>query len=193
LAKSNGRIRLGVKDIIGKRVLILGEVGSGKTLLASKLLKELMTIIDPREITIIDMAPRRIGKVGGKISDYVDSIDKARYLSPKKVYAPRLAGTSRQQVLEYAELNRRAVEPLLAEFSRSPTKVLILNDVTLYLHAGRLGRIIGCMRLAETFLATAYRGSRLAEDHGSGITNRERRLVEAMAIRMDRTIELERS
>jgi len=193
LAKSNGRIRLGVKDIIGKRVLILGEVGSGKTLLASKLLKELMTIIDPREITIIDMAPRRIDEVGGKISDYVDSIDKARYLSPKKVYAPRLAGTSRKQVLEYARLNRRALEPLLAEFSRSPTKVLILNDVTLYLHAGRLGRILGCMRLAETFLATAYRGSRLAEDHGSGITSRERRLVEAMAIRMDRTIELERS
>jgi len=171
---------------------MLGEVGSGKTLLASRLLKELMTLFNPEEITVIDLAPQRTGEVGGKLSDYVDSIDKVRYLSPERVYTPRLTGASREQVLEYAELNRRVMEPLFNEFVQRATKILILNDLTLYLHAGKLETVLKCVRLAETFLATGYYGSRLAEDRGSGISVREKQLIEKLSTYMDQIIEMTR-
>jgi len=192
LVKNSGRIQLKAKDIVSKRVLILGEVGSGKTLLASRLLKELMILFDPKEITVIDLAPQRRGEVGGKLSDYMDSIDRVRYLSPERVYTPRLTGTSHEQILNYAEQNRRAMEPLFNEFVQRTTKILILNDVTLYLHAGKLETVLKCMRLAETFLSTGYYGSRLAEDRGSGISVREKQLIEKLATYMDQIIELDR-
>lgn len=191
MARTNG-VHLTAKDVAGKKVLILGEVGSGKTLLASRLLKELMSDFDAGEVTVIDMAPEAKGEVGGRISDYVDSIDRVRYLSPEKVYTPRISGTSCQQVLKYAELNRKVIEPLLDEFSRNPTRILILNDITLYLHTGSLERILACMSRAETVVATAYRGSKLAEDHGSGISVRERKLVEALATHSDQAVDLDR-
>ncbi len=191
MAKNN-KVQLKGEDIVGRKVLILGEVGSGKTPLASRLLKELMTFLDLKEITVIDLAPQRMGEVGGKISDYVDSIDKVRYISPERVYTPRLTGTSREQVLKYAELNRRVMEPLFNEFVQRNTKVLILNDITLYLHAGKLETVLKCMRLAETFLVTGYHGSRLAEDRGSGITAREKRLIEKLVTYMDQIIEMDR-
>ena len=191
MAKSD-EVHLTANNVAGKKVLILGEVGSGKTLLATRLLKELMSLFDAKEITVIDMAPEAKGEVGGRISDYVDSIDRVRYLSPKKVYTPRISGASCEQVLKYAELNRKAIEPLLDEFSRNPTRILIINDITLYLHIGRLERILVCINEAETVVATAYRGSKLAEDHGSGISVRERRAAEALATHSDHVVDLDR-
>lgn len=193
MAKNSVRTHLSSRDVVGKKVLILGEVGSGKTLLAARLLKELMVFFNPEQITVIDMAPERVGDIGGRLSELVESINKVRYLAPEKVYTPRLTGTSREQVLEYARLNRRAIEPLFSEFFKKPTKILILNDVTLYLHAGKLQTVLKCTRLTETFLVTAYRGSRLSEDWGAGINAREKRLVEKLAAFMDRIIEIDGS
>jgi len=193
LAKNHSKVQLKGKDIVGKRVLILGEAGSGKTALAARVLEELMLLFSPDKITVIDMAPRRIGEVGGRLSEITDSIEKVKYLTPKMVYAPRLTGTSREEMLKYAELNRSAIEPLLNIFIRRPTGILILNDVTLYLHAGELGKVLECMRLAETFLATAYHGVRLAEDRGSGISARERQLVKRLVTHMNQIIKIDRS
>ncbi|MGQ9515448.1 MAG: helicase HerA domain-containing protein [Thermoproteota archaeon] len=190
MKKDKMTINLKAKDIIGKKVLILGEVGSGKTELAAKILEELLTFLDPKEITVIDMAPQRTGEVGGKISDRVCSINEIRYLSPEKVYTPRLTGTSCEQILKYAELNRRAIEPLLDEFIQKVSKVLIINDVTLYLHSGEVDKILSCLRMAETFLATGYHGSKLSEDMGSGISIQERRSIEELAAYMDLVIKM---
>lgn len=188
--KDEGKFQLKGKDLIGKRVLILGEIGSGKTALLARLLKELMALLNHEEITVIDMAPQRVGEIGGKISDYLDSINTMRYLSPKKVYTPRLTGTSCEQVLKYTELNRELIEPLFNVFVQRITKVLVLNDVTLYLHAGKLEKILDCMKLAETFLVTGYFGSRLAEDLGAGVSVREKKLIEKLATYMDQVIKM---
>jgi len=193
LAKNQGKVQLRGKDIVGKRVLLLGEAGSGKTALAARVLEELMRLFAPEEITVIDMAPRRIGEVGGRLSDITDSTKKVKYLTPKRVYAPRFMGTSREQVLKFAELNRRAIEPLFNIFVRRPTRILVLNDVTLYLHAGELKTVLKSMRLAKTFLATAYRGSKLAEDRGSGISNREEQSVKRLSAQVDQIVEIDRS
>jgi hypothetical protein len=190
LEKNKNKAQLKGKEILGKKVLILGEAGSGKTKLAAQLLRELMMLVNPEEITVIDLAPQRVGEIGGKLTDYVSITDGVKYFSPENVYTPRLAGASPKQVLHYAELNRENMEPLLRRFIRNVTEVLVLNDVTLYLHSGKLETVFKCVRLANTFLATAYYGSKLVEDLGTGISSREKQLTDKLAASMDLTLKI---
>lgn len=190
MEKNKDNAQLKGKEILGKKVLILGEAGSGKTKLAAQLLRELMVLVNPEEITVIDLAPQRVGEIGGKLTDYVNINSRVRYLSPENVYTPRLAGASPKQVLHYAELNRKNMEPVLGRFIQNVTEVLVLNDVTLYLHSGKLETVLKCVRLANTLLATAYYGSKLAEDLGTGISSREKQLTDKLATSMDLTVKI---
>lgn len=191
MVNNEERIMLKGKTILGKKVLILGETGSGKTKLAARLFQELTTLIDPEEITVIDLAPRKVDTIGGKLVDYVDVSTKVRYLSPKNVYTPRLAGRSPEQVLRYAHLNRENMEPLLSTFIQNPTEALIINDITLYLHLGKLQTVLSCVGLANTFLATAYYGLKLANDLGTGISAKERQLTDKLARFLDLTVKID--
>jgi len=193
LAKNKQEVQLKGREILGKKVLILGEVGSGKTRLAAKLLQELMTLMTPEKITLIDFAPKRVGEIGGKITDFLSLPSVIKYLSLKSVYMPRAAGKSPKQVLHYAELNRKNMEPLLDEFIHNTTEVLVLNDVTLYLHSGKLENVLKCVRSAKTILATAYYGSKLDNDLGTGISSRERKLTDELATFMDLTVKIDSS
>ena len=190
MEKNKQKLKLKGKEILGKKVLIVGETGSGKTRQAAKLFTEFMTLINPEKITIIDLAPRRAGEIGGKITDYLKIPSEVKYLSPKNVYAPRFAGKSPEQILRYAELNRENMEPLLKEFMRNATEVLVLNDVTLYLHLGELENVLKCVRLADTVLVTAYYGSKLANDLRTGISPREKKLTEKLASFMDLVVKI---
>jgi len=190
LARSKRKNQPRPTEIIGKKVLILGEVGSGKTSLTAKIVQKLVPLIEPKEITVIDMAPEAIGEIGGKLSKYLNLNSELRYLSPAKVYAPRTMGISNTQVVEYAKRNKNAIEPLLDEFVKKPTNVLVINDITLYLHLGKLEKITNCIRLTETFLASAYYGVKLQEDKGAGITAREKQMVEELATYMDHVVKL---
>jgi GTPase SAR1 family protein len=190
LAKSKGRDQLTPTEIIGKKVLILGEVGSGKTALIAGIVQELMLKTEPEEITVIDMAPEAIGEIGGRLSKYLSLSSGLRYLSPTKVYAPRTMSLTKAQVIEYAELNRDAMVPLLDDFLKRPTKILIINDITLYLHLGKLEKALSCIRSAETFLASAYYGVKLREDYGAEISAREKQIVEELTTHMDHVVKL---
>jgi len=191
LVKNRQKPKLNARDILGKKVLLLGESGSGKTRMAAAILQQLMTLTELKNITAVDFAPNRVGQIGGKLTDYVTPPNKAIYLSPRKVYAPRLTATSPEQLLRYAELNRKMMEPLLDKFLQNSTKVLVINDITLYLHLGALEKILQCTRLATTFLATAYYGSKLAEDLGTGISSRERQLTDKLATCMDSVVRID--
>jgi len=135
-------------------------------------------------------APEAIGEIGGKLSKCLNLNSELRYLSPAEVYAPRTMGISNTQVVEYAKRNKNGIEPLLDEFVEKPTNVLVINDITLYLHLGKLEKITNCMRLTETFLASAYYGVRLKEDYGAGISAREKQMIEQLATYMDHVVKL---
>jgi hypothetical protein len=190
LAKNRQEFKLRTTDILGKKTLILGESGSGKTKTAARLAKELMAIERPGRMTIIDFAPRRTNHTGGKLTDYVTIAEGVRYLTPKEVQTPRLTGTSQRQILRLARLNRKQMEPLLNQFTKNATEILIMNDITLYLHIGRLQRILQCVRLAKTFLGTAYYGTKLAKDLETGISLREKQLADELVTFMDQTVRI---
>jgi len=82
------------------------------------------------------------------------------------------------------------LDPLIDEYIRNPTKILIINDLSIYFHAGDLSKILQCLSKAETFLANSYYGKTLKNDFNTGVSYRERDLVKKMMRYMDRVIML---
>ena len=174
---------------IGRKIIIVGEIGSGKTLLLSRFLDRLVRSGLKDKVTVIEMAPN-MGEVGGTIENYTRNISSVRYLKPWKIIPPRMMGKSREEVLKYARSNMLALKPLIEEYLRNPTEILLINDLTIYLHAGKVEDIIQLINISKTFTATAYEGKRLADDKGSGITDRERESLNRLKELVDEVLTL---
>jgi len=183
-----------VNEILGRKVLIVGDVGTGKTALTVQIFEKLIDLGLENDITIIDMAPKTFfisGKrVGGKLDEYTDLVKKVKYLAPSVVYAPRLTSKSSQELLYLVKENVKNLDPLIDEYIRNSTKILIINDLSIYFHAGDLSKILQCLSKAETFLANSYYGKTLKNDFNTGVSYRERNLVKKMMRYMDRVIML---
>jgi GTPase SAR1 family protein len=180
-----------IKEALGRRTLIMGEVGSGKTRLTGKLLEEAVST-GLQGITVLDMAPEATTlkgiPVGGTLQGATNP--KVRHLKSKDIKTPRLSAGDADELFEYADHNRRMVEENLDEFMRKPTGILFVNDVSIYLQRGEINRLWRVFEAAETVVANGYYGERLKADHGTGLSSRERTLMEELASRMDVVIRL---
>lgn len=177
-------------DVIGRKVLIVGDVGRGKTKLTARLLEAIAERLGLSSVTVIDMAPTTLPDIGARLSAYTDVVQKIRYFAPPVIRGPRLEGKTADEVLELAEANRAAIEPLLDAYLANPTPILVVNDLSIYLHAGDLRRVLECARVADTFLANAYSGTTLSDDKGSGVTEREKSLLNKLVHQFDLTVRL---
>lgn len=174
-----------MRNFLGRKTLILGEAGSGKTKLLADFLEFLVEDGHGDDVTVLDMAPPRMQGVGGTLKDQTDLVTKVRYLRPERIWAPRLMGRSMEEVLNYAEDNRRMLDPLIDLVLSSPTKILLVNDLTIYLHRGDVEKVCRLIDASSTFMATGYEGARLEDDKGSGITRRERELLKFLERKVD--------
>ncbi|KYH39418.1 MAG: hypothetical protein AYL28_000160 [Candidatus Bathyarchaeota archaeon B23] len=181
------------RDLLGRRTLILGDVGSGKTELTRRLLMEALELGYSGEVTVIDMAPERevIGgiSIGGLLLDAVGRRG-IRYLAPSRVEKPRLKASSAEELRRLVRLNAERIRPLLEEYLSSSTPILFINDVSIYLQSGSLHPLLDVVERAETFIANGYYGEYLAEDRGTGISEVERRLMELLSSHMDVVVAL---
>ena len=178
-------------QIRGKSILIIGEVGTGKTRLTLRLMNEAIEM-DVKDITVIDMAPKAINvngsSIGGLLLEKPDP--RIRYMAPKEIKTPRLTARNAEELLELADKNKLEIDVLLNAFNKNPSKVLFVNDVSIYLQRGELERILGVFSKAETIVANGYLGERLREDFSTGVSLRERNLILKMADKMDKVIRL---
>ena len=174
---------------IGRKTIIVGEIGSGKTLLLSRFLDQLVRSGLKDRVTVIEMAPN-MGGVGGTVENYTRNVTYVKYLRPWRIIPPRTMGRNRDEVIRYARLNMLALKPLIEEYLRNPTEILLINDLTIYLHAGEVEDIIQLINISKTFTATAYEGEKLADDKGSGITDRERRSLDRLKGLVDEVLRL---
>ncbi len=179
-----------LEEILNKKTIIIGEVGSGKTRLTAKILDELINKIDYKNITVIDMAPTTVIGIAKRISAYTNAISKVRYLAPSIIRAPRIEGKNKEEVIFLAKLNKNSIEPLLQSFLNEPTKILIINDLSIYFHTGNIDKILECMNVAETFIANAYYGNSLSNDKNSGISEREKKMIEELIKKINIIIKL---
>jgi hypothetical protein len=159
-------------DVLGRQILITGDVNTGKTTLAKAILDMLCTSrLSPR-IAVVDMAPeipeevaleRDVLGVGGKLlSGDEDVLYLASPLRP-----PRLSARTEEEALLIAEENREKIEAMLETFISSGRDILFVNDVSLYLHAGTTERLMQYMAAATTIVANGYYGEKL----GPGIVS----------------------
>lgn len=179
----------------GKKVLIKGDIGSGKTTITASLLRQAARRTPPSMITVIDMAPsyRVKGKrvIGRRLLSSSTAPPRVSYLCPAKVWAPRLNGRTKQEVLRFAKANANAIGRLLEHYLQAATRILFVNDLTLYLHAGSLTTLLEAIKAAGTFIGNAYHNSYFADDRGSGVTTREQRLLAKLERHMDIVITLQ--
>ena len=179
-------------EFLGKKVLIVGDVGRGKTKFTRQLLIEALKMGYGSQITVIDMAPKQVSFKGLPIGGKIMKADefKVRYLNCEDVKTPRLSARSPDELLELAEHNRKVLERLLKRFIASPTRILFINDVSLYLQMGKFDLLWSALEKADTAIINGYYGEKLQDDLGTGLSERERRLVEKLEAKVDVLIRL---
>ena len=182
------------QDALGQHVLILGDVGAGKTKLTMTLLDEAIAMGATKQITVIDMAPteRYVGsmKVGGQLREFSPHLDVVRYLAPSHVETPRLSATSSQELHRLVALNKCRITPLLQTFLHTPSPILFINDVSLYLQSGSLSLVAQILHAAETCIVNGYYGQALQTKLDDPISRIERHLMDQLIEDMDIILKL---
>mgnify|MGYP000223934415 CR=1 FL=1 len=179
-------------EFLGRKVLIIGDVGRGKTRFTRQILIEAVERGYSPQITVIDMAPKQVFlkglEAGGKIMRPGEF--KVRYLDAGDVKTPRLSARGSEELLDLAEHNRRLIERQLKEYLSSPARIIFINDVSIYLQRGSFDLLWSVLEEAETAILNGYYGEKLREDFGTGISDREKNLMERLASKVDVLIRL---
>lgn len=178
------------ETVIGRKMLLIGDVRTGKTLATARLLDALLGYVKPEEITLIDLAPSGEGGIGRRVEEYTSSVQRIRLLKPARLNTPRLTGRTAEEVLKLAEENIGVIEPVLREYLESPTEVLLVNDLSMALHAEPPPLVHECIRSCSTFIGNSYYGRRLADDRGSGLSDLERRNLENLLCLIDIVVDM---
>ena len=181
-------------EFLGKKILIIGDVGAGKTKLTLELISQAIKAGYAKDTTIIDMAPETKmvngGKIGGRLIEMMEMPKQLRYLTPKKVETPRLSAQDADHLLHLIKLNHDAILPLLRDYVTKPSKVLFINDISIFFQSGSSEAVLSTVDASETFIANGYYGKYFAFNHGTGVSKTERDLMDLLASKMDKVISI---
>ena len=181
-------------EFLGKKILIIGDVGAGKTKLTLELISQAIKSNYAKETTIIDMAPAtkmvKGRKIGGRLIEMMKLSKRLRYLTPEKVETPRLSAEDADHLLHLIKLNHDAILPLLRDYVNNPSKVLFINDISIFFQSGSSKAVLSTVDASETFIANGYYGKYFAFDHDTGVSKTERELMDLLASKMDEVISI---
>ncbi len=160
------------------RILIVGDVGRGKTRLTARIAGALASVYGWDPITVLDFAPGH-EKAGAPII----LPSEARVLRPLGLKAPRLTAGNCGEMWELARANAELTGEALKAYLERPTPILVVNDVTIHLHAGDPNLIVKAIEEAVIFVGNGYSGESLRDE--CGLTERERVELEKIASMVD--------
>ncbi len=176
---------LNFNDLIDHHTLLYGETNTKKTYFASNFIQFLVELnkVHPKEISILDFAPplSMINnlKFGGKIQDFYDGANKCNNILYKgEIIPPRLKANNEKEVYQNACENYKKTSKILNLFNEKPTPVLIINDISIYLHVGRKESLLTAIEKSKTFFGNSYYGSSIKRDFAKLFSRREKRRVE---------------
>jgi archaellum biogenesis ATPase FlaH len=176
------------------KVIILGEVGTGKSSLTLKLIRQAIELSKVGEITIIDMAPSTATlegrRVGGRLVEMSDLVRQVVYLAPTEIKAPRLSAHSSEELIQIVSRNKQLIDSAIRAYRKKPTPILFINDLSIYLQSGDISSILELINLPKTLIANGYYGTSLDHDLGTGISKLERSMMDRLCQSMDLIISL---
>lgn len=155
-----------------RQTVITGPVNSGKTTLTTRILHSFLQSGYGEKIAVLDFAPLQISTIGGKLDT---SKDKSIVYLTAHIAAPRLMGRDAAHTLQLAEENAMKIEELFSKYMEYKREILFINDVTLYLQAGSLNKLLGVIKNSHTRIINCYYGDSFAD---SELTRRERKLTD---------------
>lgn len=171
-------------DFLNRKTLILGDINTGKTTLARKLLEAFCRNGYSERIAILDLAPEMktispggqgISGVGGKLlpPDGQSVLYLGGSFAP-----PRLSSKTEEEAFRKARVNQLKIDQLLHEHDHHHRDILFINDASIYLQAGNAEDLTARIDAAETAVVNGYWGERLG---GGKLSERER--AEMMKLR----------
>jgi hypothetical protein len=168
-------------DCLGGKLLVVGDVNTGKTTLARGILQDLCARGLGDRIAILDLAPtlpaelaraRGVRGVGGTLEAEAGSSAVA---ARPVLQAPRLTSASEPEAMAKAQANLRAIE---AAWQGLPARdILFVNDISMALQAGDARELVARLARVPTVVANGYLGERLG---GGELTRHERAQMEQL-------------
>lgn len=182
------------QNAIGQSVLIIGDVGAGKSQLTIRLVDEAIAAGMQEHITVIDMAPttRFVGslKIGGQLREMAPHLKEVRYLAPSRIDTPRLSARSPKELQHLVALNKQRITPLLHAFLHTSSPILVINDVSLYLQSGSLALVTQAIRATDTSIINGYYGQSIQTEIEDPVSRIERTLMDRLIGKMDIVVTL---
>jgi len=176
---------LDFKNYVGHRTLLYGETNTGKTYYTAKFVQYLLDVkkISPKDISILDFAPKLAYfnnlKIGGRIQDYYENSVKCNNINFEgEIIPPRLNAKNKNEMFSNICHNFNKIYEIIENYNSSPTQVLIINDISIYLHLGSNKYLINTINKAVTFFGNAYYGSYISSKFSKLISIKEKRKVE---------------
>lgn len=174
---------LSLEEYWGKRTLILGDVNSGKTQMTLELLT-LAIDLKRDEVAVLDLAPEKTRGIGGKMQ--IPSHPLVSYHTVT-IVPPRLTGRDNTEVEAYGLRNAKEIEELFSTYLKNPKRILVINDVSLYLQKGDFRRLLEVLRPSHTVIINGYYGKALGD---SSFSEKEKKQMNRLAKACDRVIRL---
>jgi archaellum biogenesis ATPase FlaH len=182
-------IKKSFRELKDHRTLIVGDVGTGKTVMTRNILMDAHE--DRETITILDFAPRRKEVEGFNVGGYLlENSQGVRCLFSEEINTPRLSARNPVELVRLADENRVITSRLIKEYIMTPNPILFVNDISIHLQRGDISQILEAIEYAQTMIANGYFGKHLSEDYGSGVSEHERKNMIALAEQMDFVINL---
>ncbi len=176
---------LDFKNYFGHRTLLYGETNTGKTYYTAKFIQYLLEIkiVNPKDISILDFAPKLTYfnnlKIGGRIKDYYENSVKCNNIEFKgEIIPPRLNAKNKNELDNFLCQNFKKIYAILENYNGNPTPVLIINDISLFLHLGSNKYLINTIKKSDTFFGNSYYGYSISSKFSKLISIREKRKVE---------------
>ena len=183
---------LDFNNFIGCHTLLYGETDTRKTYYTAKFVQFLLTVknIAPNEISILDFGPKLFKhygiKIGGRIEDFYPQSLKCNNIGfLGEIFPPRLRASNKKQLYDNACKNYEKTNEILEKFNGNPTSILIINDVSIYLHLGSKQYLLDTINKAQTFFGNSYYGMSIKQDFARLFSLKEKRRIEFLMKNVD--------
>jgi len=179
------------EELIGHHTILYGNHNTKKTYYTARFVQFLLEAkkVDPKKISILDFAPKLFKffdlKIGGKIEDFYPFSIKCNNISFKGDIFPVITSSDNKVTCENARNNYKRLHEILNQYYENPTSILIVNDISYYLHLGNKKFVQKIIKESNTFFGNSHYGSSMSKDLNNKFIRREKYCVEFLIKKID--------